>query len=65
MNNHHDTVNDGVMAIEAYQEAIALQTTPTRKAQIESELLTYCRLDTYAMVRLWAFFAGRQAPEEC
>jgi hypothetical protein len=30
-----------------------------RKAAIKEELLKYCELDTYAMIKLWQFFAGR------
>jgi hypothetical protein len=33
-------------------------TSQTRKAEIEQQLLAYCALDTYAMVRLWAAFSG-------
>lgn len=29
------------------------------RVQIEQQLLDYCRLDTYALVRLWQFFTGR------
>ncbi len=58
--NYHelDGVQDGGMAMTAYLEAIAPETSPERKAQIEAELLEYCHLDTYAMVRLWAAFSG-------
>lgn len=52
-------VQNGGMAMEAYREAINPTTLPERKAQIRAQLLDYCRLDTYAMVRLWQFFAGR------
>jgi len=52
-------VQDGGMAMNAFLEAIAAVTTGIRKAQIEKQLLDYCCLDTYAMVRLWAFFSGR------
>ena len=52
-------VQDGGMAMNAFLEAIAAVTTGIRKAQIEKQLLDYCGLDTYAMVRLWAFFSGR------
>jgi len=55
-------VQDGTMAMDAYQEAITPMTTPDRKIEIERQLLAYCRLDTYAMVRLWAFFTGRPVP---
>jgi Domain of unknown function(DUF2779) len=52
-------VQDGGMAMEAYLEAIHLQTVPERKRAIEHDLLSYCKLDTYAMVRIWQVFAGR------
>jgi hypothetical protein len=54
-----DGVNDGGMAMEAFQEAIASSTSVVRRAEIERELLAYCALDTLAMVRLWQFFTGR------
>lgn len=54
-----DGVQDGGMAMEAFLEAIDPTTTPSRKDQIEKQLLQYCGLDTYAMVRLWKFFSGR------
>jgi len=40
-------------------EAISPATTLSRKAEIEQQLLAYCKLDTYAMIRLWTFFTGR------
>lgn len=55
-----DGVQDGGMAMEAYREAISPGTTAVRKAQLEQQLLAYCKLDTYAMVRLWQFLASRQ-----
>jgi CRISPR/Cas system-associated exonuclease Cas4 (RecB family) len=51
-------VNDGGMAMEAYSEAISVGTTAERKAEIELQLLEYCKLDTFALVKLWAFFSG-------
>lgn len=51
-------VQDGGMAQEAYLEAIATQTTPQRRAELERQLLAYCQLDTWAMVRIWAAFTG-------
>ena len=53
-------VQHGGMAMDAFREAISPTTTPARKALIANELLAYCKLDTYAMVRLWQFLAGRQ-----
>ena len=54
-----DGVQDGGMAMEAFLEAIHPDTLFERKNQIEQQLLAYCKLDTYAMVRLWQVFAGR------
>lgn len=51
-------VQDGGMAMDAYLEALAPQTGRTRKSEIKQQLLDYCALDTYAMVRLWAAFSG-------
>lgn len=55
-----DGVKDGLLAQAAYAEAVRPQTPPDRKAALEASLLAYCRLDTYAMVRLWQVFAGRR-----
>jgi hypothetical protein len=52
-------VQDGNMAVSAYQEAIAPTTTPERKQEIERQLVEYCKLDTFAMVRLWEKFSGK------
>lgn len=52
-------VQNGGMAMEAYLEAIHPDTSPERKADINEQLLAYCGLDTFAMVRLWQFLAGR------
>ena len=46
--------------MSVFREAIHPQTTPERKKEIKRELLAYCRLDTFAMVRLWQVFGGRQ-----
>lgn len=53
-------VKDGGMAMTAYFEAIAPDTSPDRKSQIKNQLLEYCTLDTYALVRLWSFFTGNR-----
>lgn len=53
-----DGVQDGGMAVEAFMEAIAANTTPERKKEIENQLAEYCKLDTFAMVRLWEVFSG-------
>ena len=54
-----DGVQDGGMAMTAYLEAIHAETATTRKEEIRRQLLDYCGLDTYALVRLWQHFAGR------
>jgi len=54
-----DGVQDGGMAVAAYQEAIHLKTPPARKQQIQKDLNAYCHLDTLAMVRIWEAFSGR------
>lgn len=54
-----DGVQDGGMAMDAFLEALAKETSKSRKAEIEQQLLAYCALDTYAMVRLWSAFTGK------
>jgi hypothetical protein len=53
-----DGVQDGGMAMDAFLEALSPEVAPARKQEIERQLLSYCALDTYAMVRLWARFSG-------
>lgn len=52
-------VQDGGMAQAAFLEAIQPETSRSRRDEIRSELLDYCGLDTYSMVRIWQHFAGR------
>ena len=52
-------VKDGQAAQGAFLEAMAEETTSQRRQEIESQLLEYCKLDTFAMVRLWEFFRGK------
>ncbi len=54
-----DGVKAGGMAMEAYLEATSLSTTAARKARLRQELLDYCERDTYGLVRLWQYLAGR------
>ncbi|WP_245638597.1 DUF2779 domain-containing protein [Hydrogenophaga palleronii] len=51
-------VQDGGMAMDAYLEAIHPVTSLERVEIIRRQLLAYCQLDTYAMVRLWQVFNG-------
>lgn len=53
-----DGVQDGGMAMDAFLEALAPQSSKERREEIEQQLLAYCALDTYAMVRLWSIFSG-------
>ena len=55
-----DGVQDGGGAQQAFLEAIAPATDADRRAVLRRQLLAYCRLDTWAMVRLWAAFTGVQ-----
>jgi hypothetical protein len=52
-------VQDGGAAMTAYTEAIAPNTSAERKAEIKEQLLAYCGLDTFAMIRVWSLLAGR------
>jgi hypothetical protein len=55
-----DGVQDGDMAMTAYLEAISQLTIEARKDEIGKQLSAYCKLDTFALLRLWQFFTGRQ-----
>jgi hypothetical protein len=50
-------VSNGGAAQSAYLEAIDPATSHERKAALHAQLLAYCKLDTYAMVRLWQVFS--------
>lgn len=52
-------VQDGGAAQVAYGEAVDPATNEMRREEIRNQLWRYCRLDTFAMVKLWALFAGR------
>ena len=52
-------VQDGGMAMVAFQEAIQQDCPQHRKDEIYRELEEYCKLDTYAMVRIWEVFMGQ------
>lgn len=51
-------VKDGDMAMQAYLEAVDPGTTRERKEEIRAQLVSYCALDTLAMVQIWEKFAG-------
>ena len=53
-------VQDGGGAQDAFLEAaVTPGTSEARKQELHDQLWRYCRLDTFAMVRLWGFLAGR------
>lgn len=58
-----DGVKDGGMAMAAYLEATESHTTNERRQALAAELTRYCALDTWATVKLWAFFLGRELKE--
>ncbi len=52
-------VQDGGAAQTAFLEAIAPDTTPERNQELHRQLHEYCKLDTFAMVRMWQVFTKR------
>ncbi len=54
-----DEVQDGGMAQAAYLEMIHPAAPAERRTQLAASLLEYCKLDTFAMVRVARFFEGR------
>jgi hypothetical protein len=52
------------MAQEAFLEAINPATHAERKQQIREQLNAYCKLDTFAMVRIWQVFKGIPATQD-
>lgn len=54
-----DGVKEGGMAMDAFTEAIHPNTPTERKQTLEKQLLAYCQLDTWAMVKLFEAFSGR------
>ncbi|GJH14288.1 DUF2779 domain-containing protein [Caballeronia novacaledonica] len=57
----HDGIKNGSMAIDAFREAIAPDTSAARRARIALQLNEHRALDTLAMVRLWQLLSGRKA----
>jgi len=53
-----EEVQNGMAAVDAYKEAINSDTTPERKQELRDRMLEYCKLDTYATVKMWKFFKG-------
>lgn len=57
-----EEVQDGTGAQDAYIEAINPGTAAERRDELRQRLLTYCGLDTWAMVVLAWYFEGRGRP---
>jgi hypothetical protein len=57
---HHADLNikEGGQASDAWSQMISPSTGPQERARIAEDLLTYCRLDTYAMFQIWRHLAG-------
>ena len=51
-------IAEGMAASDGYLEAINPHTSPDRKAELEEQLLRYCRFDTEAMVRIVRFLTS-------
>jgi len=51
-------IKEGMAASEGYLEAINPGTSAERKAELEKQLLRYCKFDTEAMVEIVRFFSG-------
>jgi hypothetical protein len=51
-----DGIKEGTAASEGYLEAIDPATDADRKAELEEQLLRYCKFDTEAMVEIVRLF---------
>jgi predicted RecB family nuclease len=51
-------INEGMAASDGFLEAIDPDTSAERKAELEEQLLRYCKFDTEAMVAIVRFLAG-------
>jgi len=51
-----DGIKEGTGASDGFIEAIAPETQPERKAELDEQLRRYCRFDTEAMVEIVRFF---------
>jgi predicted RecB family nuclease len=49
-------IKEGTAASDGFLEAISPESTPERKAELEEQLLRYCKFDTEAMVEIVNFF---------
>lgn len=54
-------INEGMAASDGYLEAINPETDVARKAELEEQLLRYCKFDTEAMVEIVKSFTDQSA----
>lgn len=54
-----DGVQDGNMSMDAFLETLDKNTSLERLCEIRVQMLKYCELDTFAMVKIWQKFRGR------
>jgi hypothetical protein len=54
-----DGIKEGTAASEGYLEAIDPATDADQKAELEEQLLRYCKFDTEAMVEIVRFLTNR------
>ena len=53
-----DGIKEGMGAADGYLEAIRADTSAERKAELEQQLLRYCKFDTEAMLEIVRFFTA-------
>ena len=51
-------ISEGMAASDGYLEAVNPTTSLQRKAELEGQLLLYCRFDTEAMVKIVRFLTS-------
>ena len=51
-------IREGTAAADGFIEAITPTTSGVRKAELEEQLLRYCKVDTQAMAEIVRFFCG-------
>ena len=49
------SISKGDQASERWERMISSNTSEKEKKQIEADLLTYCKMDTWAMVKIYEF----------
>ena len=56
-------VRGGTDAIEGYRQVISGELVGVAKEAKIADMLAYCKLDTYAMYKIWSFFRNKLATE--